>query len=100
MKTDLASLCDQILSGSINGMYQGLLLVALVAIAFRIMSRKTNAATRHAILFFALLLLAGLMIAHWGALSLPGKITSTKSGLRGHFQEEQNLPNALKGTLP
>jgi beta-lactamase regulating signal transducer with metallopeptidase domain len=101
MKTDLAGFSDQILSGSINGIYQGVILAAMVALGFRIISRKTNAATRHAILFFTLLLLASLMIAHWGrSLSLTRKISSAKPASGGHFQQEEHFADTLNTAAP
>ena len=99
MRTDPAGFCDQILSGSINGIYQGMILTGLVALVFSMMRRKTNAATRHAILFFTLLLLAGLMLAHWGrALAMMRNVSPSKLASRGHFQQQQNLNYTLNTT--
>jgi beta-lactamase regulating signal transducer with metallopeptidase domain len=60
----LLVICNQILSGSINGVYQGVLLAGLIVLGLRVTGR-TNAATRHAILFFTMLLLVALMLPHW-----------------------------------
>ena len=61
---DLPGICDQLLSASVNGVCQGILLAGLVFLGLRATGR-TNAATRHAILFFTLLLLVALMVPHW-----------------------------------
>jgi beta-lactamase regulating signal transducer with metallopeptidase domain len=50
------------LSATANGVYQGMLIAALVGIILR--SFRTNAATRHAIWFGTLLLVAALIPAH------------------------------------
>ena len=63
MKTELLNACDQLVAAAINGIYQGLIVTALVALALRVLGR-TNAATRHAIWFCTLLLLVFLFLAH------------------------------------
>src|SRR5260221_4685381 len=65
---DLPGICDQLLGASINGVYQGAILAGLVVLGLRATGR-TNAATRHAILFFTMLLLVALMIPHWAGAS-------------------------------
>jgi beta-lactamase regulating signal transducer with metallopeptidase domain len=61
---DASSICQQFLFRSINGVYQGIILTVLLALGLRAL-RKTNAATRHAVLLFTLFLLVCLMVVHW-----------------------------------
>src|SRR5882672_8301220 len=63
MKTEILRVSDQLVAGGFNGFYQGIFLVVLVALGLRLLPR-TNAATRHAVWFSTLLVLAGLMVAH------------------------------------
>ena len=62
MKTEILTACDRLVAGAANGMYQGILVAAIVALSLRVLGR-TNAATRHAVWFCTLLLLASLMVA-------------------------------------
>ena len=54
---------ERILSATANGVYQGALVAILAGVALRFFVR-TNAATRHAVWFAALLFVAGLIPAH------------------------------------
>ena len=54
---------ERILSATANGVYQGVLVTILAALALRFFVR-TNAATRHAVWFATLLFVAGLIPAH------------------------------------
>ena len=61
MKTELHALCANLGLATFNGMYQGLLVTALVAGLLRWLSLRTNASTRHAV-WMATLALVVLMI--------------------------------------
>jgi beta-lactamase regulating signal transducer with metallopeptidase domain len=69
MNNELAQLCDRILSALCNGLYQGMILAAVVYLLLKILPR-TNAATPHAVLYSTLLLTAVLPLAHFAFFSL------------------------------
>jgi beta-lactamase regulating signal transducer with metallopeptidase domain len=62
MKTELLTVSDRLVGAGITGLYQGIIIVLIVAVALRL--GRTNAATRHAVWFCTLLLVAGLTGAH------------------------------------
>src|SRR5437773_7198993 len=63
METEILTACDRLVTAAMNGGCQGIILAALVALGMRLAGR-TNAATRHAIWFFTLILLSGLIPAN------------------------------------
>src|SRR5712664_2986484 len=63
MKIEILPAADQLIAAAANGIYQGIIVTLVVALSLRLLGR-TNAATRHAIWFCTLLLVASLMIAH------------------------------------
>jgi beta-lactamase regulating signal transducer with metallopeptidase domain len=63
MNNELFSLCERLLTALLNSAYQGVLLAMLVWVALRWFVR-TNAATRHAVWFCALLLVTSLVGIH------------------------------------
>jgi beta-lactamase regulating signal transducer with metallopeptidase domain len=63
MKNEIVTACYQLVAAMVNGTYQGILIVVLVAASLR-MLRRTNAATRYAVWFGTLLLLALIIPAH------------------------------------
>jgi len=63
MKNEILNTCDQLVAAAANGVYQGIIITILVALCLRWLGR-TNAATRHAVWFCTLLLLAALVVAH------------------------------------
>ena len=63
MKNEIVTACYQLVTAGINGTVQGIALTLLVAVGLRLLGR-TNAATRHAVWFGTLLLLALLIPAH------------------------------------
>ncbi len=63
MNNELFSLCERLLTALLNSAYQGALLAMLVWLALRWFVR-TNAATRHAVWFCALLLVTSLVGIH------------------------------------
>src|SRR5690349_4349825 len=52
-----------LVNATLNGIYQGIVVAALVAIALRLLPR-TNATTRHAVWFFTLFLIVSIIPAH------------------------------------
>lgn len=62
MKTEILTACEQLVSAAINGTAYGILLTVFVACGLRAMG-GVNAATRHALWFFTLILLAALVPA-------------------------------------
>lgn len=54
---------EQLLSATANGVYQGILLALVAGLALQL-CKRTNAATRHAVWFGVLLLVAALIPAH------------------------------------
>jgi beta-lactamase regulating signal transducer with metallopeptidase domain len=83
MKNEILTACYQIIAAAVNGTYQGILITILVAASLR-MLRRTNAATRCAVWFGTLLLLALLIPAHclrgrWEAGAGPAKVESLVS---------------------
>jgi beta-lactamase regulating signal transducer with metallopeptidase domain len=94
MGTEILVVSDRVLAAVMNGIYQGILITALVALGFRVF-RRINAATRHAVWLCTLVLLILLVVAHCFFLSSPpalqpGKIARTAA------RPEQNTgaPNA------
>src|SRR5215831_7618754 len=64
MKVELLNACDQWLSATLNGLYQGMVVAALAALGLRLVG-STNAATRHAIWLGTLLVVVALLPAHY-----------------------------------
>ncbi len=64
MKNELLTACDHAVAAAANGIYQGVLLAVLVALGLKLLGR-TNAATRHGVWLVTLVLLAGLIPAHY-----------------------------------
>ncbi|HRI13119.1 MAG TPA: M56 family metallopeptidase [Verrucomicrobiota bacterium] len=64
-------ICHRLLSALANGGYQGVLLTLLVGLGLKLLPR-TNAATRHAVWFVALLLVAALPAVHLAFLNSVG----------------------------
>jgi beta-lactamase regulating signal transducer with metallopeptidase domain len=63
MKNEILTVCYQLIAAGVNGTYQGILITLFVAASLRML--RTNAATRYAVWFGTLLLLALLIPAHW-----------------------------------
>jgi beta-lactamase regulating signal transducer with metallopeptidase domain len=63
MKNEILKACYQLVAAAVNGTYQGILITVLVTATLR-MLRRTNAATRYAVWFGTLLLLALIIPAH------------------------------------
>src|SRR5437667_6025318 len=63
VNNDFLSSSDLLVNAALNGIYQGIIVAALVAIALRLLPR-TNAATRHAVWFFTLFLIVSIIPAH------------------------------------
>jgi len=70
MKAEILTACDQTVAATVNGVYQGVLLTLVVALGMRWLGR-TNAATRHTLWMATLLLLPGILAAHY-CLDQPG----------------------------
>ena len=64
VNNEFLSSSDLLVSAALNGIYQGIIVAVLVAIALRLLPR-TNAATRHAVWFFTLFLLVSIIPAHF-----------------------------------
>ena len=64
MKTELHALCANLGLATLNGMYQGLLVTALVAGLLRWFAVRTNAATRHAVWMVTLALVVLMIPMH------------------------------------
>jgi beta-lactamase regulating signal transducer with metallopeptidase domain len=63
MRIEILTVGNQLAASAVNGIYQGIIVAAFVALTLRLCGR-TNATTRHAIWFCALLLLVFLLVAH------------------------------------
>jgi len=63
MKSEIVTACYQLITAGINGTLQGIAVTLVVAGGLRLLGR-TNAATRHAVWFGTLLLVALLIPAH------------------------------------
>jgi beta-lactamase regulating signal transducer with metallopeptidase domain len=79
MKTEILQASERLVAGALDGLYQGIIVTVLVALALRCLGR-TNAATRHAIWFCALFLVVALMATHclreFGAFAITAPIAS------------------------
>src|SRR2546426_12576328 len=64
VNNEFLSSSDLLVNAALNGIYQGIIVAALVAIALRLLPR-TNAATRHAVWFFTLVLIVSIIPAHF-----------------------------------
>jgi len=64
VNNDLLNRSDLLVNATLNGIYQGIIVAALVAITLRLLPR-TNAATRHAVWFFTLFLIVSIIPAHF-----------------------------------
>lgn len=69
MNTELELACTRVLAAVLNGGYQGLLLTAVIWLGLKLFPRA-NAATRHAVWFATILVVALLPAVHF--LALPG----------------------------
>jgi len=83
MKNEIFTACYQFVAATVNGTYQGILITVLVAASMR-MLRRTNSATRYAVWFGTLLLLALIIPAHclrsrWEAGNLPAIVETSVS---------------------
>src|SRR5258706_8956874 len=86
MKIEITA-ADQLVAAAANGIYQGIIVTLVVALSLRLFGR-TNAATRHAVWFCTLLLVASLIIAHCWRGYLAFALPTAKSDLAA-------LPQAL-----
>jgi bla regulator protein blaR1 len=104
MKNEILTACYQLVAAAVNGTYQGILITVLVAATLR-MLRRTNAATRCAVWFGTLLLLALLIPAHclrgrWDASASPATAESSVSAPAAQpdfdaaRMEANSLPNS------
>src|SRR6267142_1025260 len=85
MKNEILTSCYQLVAAAVNGTYQGILITVLVAASLRIL-RRTNAATRYAVWFGTLVLLALIIPAHclrsrWDAGLSPATIETSVSAV-------------------
>jgi beta-lactamase regulating signal transducer with metallopeptidase domain len=62
MSLEFLAAADRLVSASLNGLYQGLIVTVIVAVCLRL--GRTNAATRHAVWLTTLLVVALLIPAH------------------------------------
>src|SRR5689334_23358901 len=102
MKNEILNVCNQLVAGAANGVYQGIIIALLVALCLRFLVR-TNAATRHGVWFCTLLLLVTLVIAHClvDSASLrraTSKNTSPDSSIESAMPV--TLPNSVRSTVP
>ena len=70
MNAEVTQACERLLSATVNGVYQGIFVTLLTGFALRYLVR-TNAATRHAVWFGALLFVTALIPAHLLLFCLP-----------------------------
>jgi beta-lactamase regulating signal transducer with metallopeptidase domain len=63
MNSEILSACDRVVAAVATGVYQGILIALVVGLGLRVFGR-TNAATRHALWFATLALVACLIPAH------------------------------------
>jgi beta-lactamase regulating signal transducer with metallopeptidase domain len=63
MSAEFFTICERLLSATANGLYQGIIIALIVGVSLRLFPR-TNAATRYAIWFGTLFLIAALIPAH------------------------------------
>jgi hypothetical protein len=63
MNSAIVNGCDHAAAAAVNGIYQGIIIAVLVGLGLQALG-GTNAATRHAIWFATLALIASLIPAH------------------------------------
>src|ERR1051325_915130 len=102
MHNEMLTACYQFIAATINGTYQGVLITVLVAAILR-MFRQTNAATRYAVWFGTLLLLALIIPAHclrsrWDAEARPESIEPSAVPAAAQFDAQDMRMEA--GPLP
>ncbi|MBI4660397.1 MAG: hypothetical protein HY735_16295 [Verrucomicrobia bacterium] len=89
MNAGLEILCHRLLASLCNATYQGLLIVLLTGLSLKILPRL-NAATRHAVLFLTLLVVAGMPLLHffWDASpQIAGTVHVQGQALEGGMDE-------------
>src|SRR5437868_1955926 len=92
MKPELQNLCSHVISGVVNGVYQGAFITWIVALALRGWGRA-NAATRHAVWFAVLLLIVLLIPAHWLLdRAVLNQLGATAPGLGQNATEYHGIP--------
>ncbi len=92
MKNELLTVCDQAVAATVNGMYQGVLLAVLVALGLNLLGR-TNAATRHGVWLITLVLLVGLIPAHYWLDFRPVNVVPAINQGGPSMQVEKDLGN-------
>lgn len=96
MRAEPGAVYDGLVSAAINGMGQGLLAILLLAACFKIF-RRTNAATRHALEFWTLLLLAALVgVQAWVAGAGGGR----QSGMAGASAGLGGIESPMESVTP
>jgi len=70
VSTEFYTICEKLVCATANGVYQGVLVTVLAGLALACF-RRTNAATRHAVLLGLLVFVTGLIPAHWVLSALP-----------------------------
>ena len=101
MKPEILTASDQVLSAVINGSCQGIVLATIVALGLRWLGRS-NAATRHAVWFATLILLAALIPAHFWRHRLvpePRPLSSAAQDLRPVFESAPLLTAGAGGPM-
>ena len=93
MKIEILA-ADQLVAAAANGVYQGIIVTLVVALSLRLFGRS-NAATRHAVWFCTLLLVASLIIAHCWRGYLASALPTAKSYLAALDPPAASLPQAL-----
>src|SRR5882724_571605 len=82
VNNEFLSSSDLLVNAALNGIYQGIIVAALVAIALRLLPR-TNAATRHAVWFFTLFLIVSIIPAHlFNSAQLPNTAQNSRTPSR------------------
>jgi len=102
MKNEMLTACYQLVAAAVNGTYQGILITLFVAASLR-MLRRSNAATRYAVWFGTLLLLALLIPAHWlqSRFNSDDRRASVETPiLNSASQPESDLATIEAGSLP
>lgn len=92
MKHELLNICNQLVTATANSVYQGTVIAVLVALCLR-WAVKTNAATRHAVWFSALLLLTALVIAH-GWIGLSPRQSAPSGKVAAGWNRQPVMPQA------
>ena len=99
MKHEILASADELISAVLNGVYQGIVLTLLVYVVLRLLGR-TNAATRYCAWAATLLLVVGIIPAHYWRHRLFTVASRNNAGSRAQLPSAVREPTITEGWAP